>query len=102
MIRRTVSAALLLRDGFTGAALKNGAATVCLLDGKPLQRPIWKRDGYLVLTDLTPGEHSLSIRRSGYRDETVALTVTEPAVRKVTTPVAASIVAPQVLSSFTL
>ena len=79
MIRRTVSAALLLRDGFTGAALTNGAATVCLLDGKPLRQPIWKRDGYLVLTDLTPGEHSLSIRRSGYRDETVALTVTEDA-----------------------
>lgn len=79
MIRRTVSAALLLRDGFTGLTLSNGSATRCLLDGRPLQRPVWKRDGYLVLTDLTPGTHELTIRRSGYLDEHVALQVGEGA-----------------------
>lgn len=79
MIRRTVSAALLLRDGFTGRTLTGGPATVCLLDDRPLSRPIWKKDGYLVLTDLTPGEHVLRIRRSGYRDELVPLRVQEGA-----------------------
>ncbi len=77
MIRRRVSAALLLRDGFTGAMLKEPSATRCLLDGRPLPRPIWKRDGYLILTDLLPGEHLLLIRRSGYRDEPVPLQVRE-------------------------
>ena len=75
MIRRTVSAAFLLRDGFTGAVLTNGTATRCLLDGRPLARPIWKRDGYLVLTDLAPGDHELRICRSGYLDEPVPLHV---------------------------
>ncbi len=79
MIRRTVSAALLLRDGFTGAVLKDFSATRCLLDGRPLSRPIWKRDGYLILTDLAPGEHLLLICRSGYRDETVPLQIREGA-----------------------
>ncbi len=79
MIRRRVSAALLLRDGFTGRTLADGSATRCLLDGRPLQRPVWKRDGYLVLTDLAPGAHELTIRRSGYLDERVALQVEEGA-----------------------
>ena len=73
MIRRTVSAALLLRDGFTGAVLQSASATHCLLDGRPLRKPIWKKDGYLILTDLAPGEHLLRICRSGYRDELVTL-----------------------------
>ena len=77
MIRRTVSAVFLLRDGFTGATLTNGSATRCLLDGKPLSRPIWKREGYLVLTDLAPGEHSLRILRKGYREELVPLLIRE-------------------------
>ena len=79
MIHRTVSAAFLLRDGFTGRTLPDGAGTRCLLDGRPLQRPVWKRDGYLVLTDLAPGPHELLICRSGYQDETVALQVSDGA-----------------------
>ena len=75
MIRRTASAVFLLRDGFTGMTLTNGSATRCLLDGRPLKRPIWKRDGYLVLTDLEPGAHVLQLSRSGYRDELVTLQV---------------------------
>ncbi len=75
MIRRTASAVFLMRDGFTGATLTNGAATRCFLDGEPLRRPVWKREGYLVLTDLTPGEHVLLISRSGYQDERVPITV---------------------------
>jgi hypothetical protein len=79
MIRRTVSAAFLLRDGFTGRTLSDGAQTRCLLDGRPLQRPVWKRDGYLVLTDLAPGPHQLLIRRSAYQDELVSLFVRDGA-----------------------
>ena len=77
MIRRTVSAAFLLRDGFTGRTLTGFSGTRCLLDGRPLHRPVWKREGYLVLTDLTPGEHELVVMRSGYRDEHVKLHVKE-------------------------
>ena len=77
MIRRTVSAAFLLRDGFTGRTLTGSAGTLCLLDGRPIRRPVWKRDGYLVLTDLEPGEHELLVRRSGFRDECVTLRVKE-------------------------
>ncbi|MBR1659655.1 MAG: hypothetical protein IJ705_05010 [Oscillospiraceae bacterium] len=72
MIRRAVSAALLVRDGFSGAVLGDGSGTRCILDGRPV-RPIWKRDGYLVLTDLESGEHSLTLQRQGYLDETVLL-----------------------------
>lgn len=77
MIRHTASAVFLLRDAFSGATLANGSATRCLLDGRPLRRPLWKREGYLVLADLEPGEHTLRVSRSGYRDEVVPLTVEE-------------------------
>jgi hypothetical protein len=73
MIRHGMSAAYLLRDGFSGAVLTDGSATRCLLDGRPLRRPLWKREGYLVLTDLEEGEHLLQISRRGYRDEFVTI-----------------------------
>lgn len=71
MIQRKVNAALLLRDGFTGRTFPDGAGTQCLLDGVRLRKPVWKQEGYLVLTDLAPGEHTLTLRRPGYREETV-------------------------------
>ena len=77
MIRHGMSAAYLLRDGFSGAVLTDGSATRCLLDGRPLRRPLWKREGYLVLTDLEEGEHLLQISRRGYRDEFVTIPVGE-------------------------
>ena len=80
MIRRAVSAAFLLRDGFTGRTITGSSGTRCLLDGKPLKRPVWKRDGYLVLTDLEPGVHELLVKRSGYRDESVVIKLEEGAV----------------------
>lgn len=79
MIRRTASAAFLLRDGFTGAVLTGGPATRCLLDGRPLRQPIWKKDGYLVLVDLAPGEHVLRLSRNGYRDEELTIPVRDGA-----------------------
>ena len=80
MIRLAVSAVFLLRDGFTGLALTDGSAARCLLDGKPLRRPLWKQDGYLVLTGLAPGEHLLQISRRGYRDELVPILAEEGSV----------------------
>lgn len=76
MIRRTVSAALLLRDGFTGAAIAPAVSVLCTLDGYPV-RAMRKNDGYLVLTDLEPGEHGLTLRCPGYREEVYPLTVPE-------------------------
>lgn len=77
MIHHAASAVFLLRDAFSGETLRNGSATRCLLDGRPLRRPIWKREGYLVLADLEPGEHTLRISRSGFRDEVVPLLIEE-------------------------
>ena len=77
MIRRIASAVFLIRDGFSGATLTNGSATRCLLDGQPLRNPLWKREGYLVLTDLPLGEHVLQISRRGYQDEMIPICVTE-------------------------
>ena len=79
MIQRMVSAAFLVRDGFTGRTLTGFSGTRCLLDGRALNRPVWKREGYLVLTDLEPGEHELVVMRSGYRDEHVKLHIREDA-----------------------
>ena len=76
MIRRTVSAALLLRDGFTGVAIAPAVSVLCTLDGYPV-RAMRKNDGYLVLTDLESGDHSLTLRCPGYREEVYPLTVPE-------------------------
>ena len=74
MIRRHVSAALLVRDGFTGQPFSSGSALVCRLDGRSL-RPLFKAGGYLVLTDLDPGEHTLTLTAFGFHPETVALSI---------------------------
>lgn len=74
MIRRTVSAALLLRDGFTGRLIPSAASVLCTLDGRAV-RPVRKTDGYLVLMDLEPGEHTLSLRCLRYRDEVLSLSI---------------------------
>ncbi len=79
MIRRTVSAALLLRDSFTGRPVLPAAGILCHLDGKPV-RQVQKPEGYLILTDLEPGGHILSLRCKGYREEEIPLTVPERGV----------------------
>ena len=71
MIRRHVSAALLVRDGFTGRVLASGAQVRCRLDNQPC-KPVWKEGGYLVLTDLERGEHVLLLDRRGYQPERYA------------------------------
>ena len=74
MIRRTVSAALLLRDSFTGRPVSPAAGILCALDGRPI-RPIRKTDGYLVLVDLEPGDHTLTLRVRPYQETAIPLTV---------------------------
>ena len=81
MIRRRVSAALLLRDGFSGGTFASGAQVTCTLDGGPI-RPLWKEGSYLVLTDLESGEHTLTIRRPGYQPETCVFRAEEDRVHE--------------------
>ena len=81
MIRRWVSAALLVRDGFSGGVFTSGAPFACALDGLPV-RPVWKAGGYLVLTELAPGEHTLTIRRPGYQPETCVFRAEEGVVHE--------------------
>lgn len=68
MIHRVVRAALLVRDAFTGAPFVSGASLRCVLDGQNV-RPLWKTGGYLILTDLEPGEHRLLLSCRSYRDQ---------------------------------
>lgn len=72
MIRRHVSAALLVRDGFTGRVFPTGSGTLCTVDGQRYT-PVWKDGGYLVLTDLPAGEHTVKLRRHGYLEETLTV-----------------------------
>ncbi|MBQ9346551.1 MAG: carboxypeptidase regulatory-like domain-containing protein [Oscillibacter sp.] len=76
MIRRRVSAALLVRDGFTGQPFASGSVFLCRLNGLPV-RPVFKNGGYLVLTDLKAGEHTLSLSAGGFQTEIVRLTIPE-------------------------
>ena len=70
-IRHRLSAALLPLDGFTGQPL--GQRVLCQLDGVPLARPVWKRDGWLILPDLAPGEHRLALRCPGFQGKEISL-----------------------------
>lgn len=79
MIRRLVSAALLLRDGYTGMTFPSGADIFCTLDGQPVS-PVWKKEGYLVFTDLSHGPHTLLINKHGFQQETVTLETGEKIV----------------------
>lgn len=36
---------------------------------------MWKDGGYLVLTDLAPGEHTVTLRRRGYLEQTITVPV---------------------------
>ncbi len=70
-IRHQLSAAILPLDGFTGQPL--GQRVLCELDGVPLARPVWKRDGWLILSDLAPGEHRLSLRCPSFQNREISL-----------------------------
>lgn len=69
MITFHASAVCRVRDGYTGRPLE-ASALLCILDGIPL-RPLAKPDGYLVLLNLTEGNHRLTLRSHGYQEEWV-------------------------------
>lgn len=73
MIRVKVSAVFQVRDGFTGRALE-GNRLVCLLDGGAV-KPTVKPGGFLVLTNLPAGEHELTLRCVGFREERISFRV---------------------------
>ena len=75
MIRMKVSAVFQVRDGFTGRSVE-GNRLVCLLDGSAV-RPVVKPGGLLVLTNLPDGEHELTLRCVGFREERISFRVTE-------------------------
>lgn len=79
MITMRVSAVCLVRDGYTGLPILP-SALLCTLDGQPC-RPVGKKEeGYLVFTNLTPGDHRLSLRAAGYQEEWVDFTAGGAAV----------------------
>lgn len=75
MIAVHVSAVCRVRDSYTGRPLDLGGL-LCALDGVPC-RPVRKSEGYLVLTDLSPGRHCLSLQSRGYQEEWIELTAGE-------------------------
>ena len=76
MIRRHVSAALLVRDGFTGQPFASGSVFLCRLNGQAV-RPVFKPGGYLVLTDLEAGEHTFSLAARGFHTEMLTLSIAD-------------------------
>lgn len=69
MISIHASAVCRVRDGYTGRPL-GGSVLLCTLDGVAF-RPVAKPGGYLVLVNLAPGSHRLSLRSRGYQEEWV-------------------------------
>ena len=69
MITIHASAVCHVRDGYTGRAMET-ASLLCALDGVPVH-PLGKPGGYLVLLDLSHGDHRLSLRCHGYQEEWV-------------------------------
>lgn len=75
MIRVRLSAALAVRDGYTGKPI--GRNTVrCFVDGQPFH-PEYRDGGYLLLLNLAPGAHAVVLQGTRYREEQVPLTVPE-------------------------
>ena len=70
MISIHASAVCRVLDGYTGQPLE-GSSLECTLDGVPC-RPVSKPGGYLVLVNLAPGEHRLSLCCHGFQEEWVA------------------------------
>lgn len=69
MISLHVSAVCRVRDSYTGAPLE-ASQLLCALDGLPC-RPVGKPGGCLVLVNLSPGDHRLSLLGHGYQEEWV-------------------------------
>lgn len=75
MIRVRLSAALAVRDGFTGKPMAQNAVG-CILDGQ-VCHPGYRPGGYLIFTNLAPGPHTVVLRGGRYRDEKILLEIPE-------------------------
>lgn len=69
MIAMHASLVCTVRDGFTGRALLPGQVR-CGLDGMEC-KPLIKKDGYWIFTNLFPGPHCLTLLGKGYQTERV-------------------------------
>lgn len=75
MIRVRLSAALAVRDGYTGKPMEQNALR-CHLDGQPY-RPGYRAGGYLIFVNLAPGPHTVVLQGGRYRDERIQLQIPE-------------------------
>lgn len=83
MIHTRMSAALAVRDGYTGKAITQSTVR-CWLDGQP-HIPQYRRGGYLVFVNLPDGEHELLLKGGYFQDERLTFTCGEkPFERNVT------------------
>ncbi len=73
MIRRRVSAVVMLHDSFLGRTV-DGAGARCSLDGFPI-KPQAKPGGLLVWTDLPEGRHTLNISLPGFLEESIVIDI---------------------------
>lgn len=69
MIAIHASLVCTVRDGFTGRGLLPGQVHCCL-DGMEC-KPLVKKDGYWIFTNLLPGPHCLTLFGKGYQTERV-------------------------------
>lgn len=75
MIRVRLSAALAVRDGYTGKPMAQNAVG-CILDGQ-VCHPGYRSGGYLIFTNLAPGVHTVVLHGGRYRDEKILLEIPE-------------------------
>ena len=73
VLRRGVSAVLLLRDGFLGTPIETSGA-LFRIDGTPSQ-PQSKPGGYRIWTDLPAGKHTLTVSQRGFQTEEIELDI---------------------------
>ena len=75
MIHFSADIVLAVRDGFTGKPIAQ-SALLCTLDGAPF-RPLLKKGGYIVFTNIGEGEHSIVLSGARYVDEHLSVNVSE-------------------------
>lgn len=73
MAQFRVNASFMIRDALTGKTLADSGLS-CEVDGVPY-RPVMKNEGYAVMVNLLPGEHTVTFSRYSYEKESYRFTV---------------------------